>query len=109
MSSGRAAVPPGRYGTEPRLLRGRRVVLTGHTGFQGTWLALWLDSLGARVTGLALAHDTRPNRYEALSPWPQVLSVIADLRGSDTVPRELEAAEFSVISERDAGYPDYRP
>jgi ABC-type lipoprotein release transport system permease subunit len=42
-------------GLTPAFWRGRRVFLTGHTGFKGSWLALWLDALGARVTGFALA------------------------------------------------------
>ncbi len=44
--------------------RGRRVLLTGHTGFKGSWLALWLSELGARVTGVALEPDTTPSLFE---------------------------------------------
>lgn len=43
---------------------GRRVLLTGHTGFKGAWLALWLQALGARVTGLAPGAPTKPSLYE---------------------------------------------
>jgi CDP-glucose 4,6-dehydratase len=39
---------------EPRFWKGRRVLLTGHTGFKGSWLALWLSELGAIVTGVGL-------------------------------------------------------
>ncbi len=46
-------------------LRGRRVLLTGHTGFKGTWLALWLARLGASVTGFALPPRTTPNAFDA--------------------------------------------
>jgi CDP-glucose 4,6-dehydratase len=46
------------------LWAGRRVLLTGHTGFKGAWLSLWLQELGARVTGLAPAPPTRPSLYE---------------------------------------------
>ena len=45
---------------------GRRVLLTGHTGFKGSWLALWLSQLGAQVHGVALAPDTRPALFEQL-------------------------------------------
>lgn len=45
---------------------GRRVLLTGHTGFKGSWLALWLRQLGAQVTGLALSPGTRPNHWDLL-------------------------------------------
>lgn len=46
--------------------RGRRVLLTGHTGFKGSWLALWLQNLGADVTGLALDPNTSPNHWDLL-------------------------------------------
>ncbi len=44
--------------------RGRKVFLTGHTGFKGSWLSLWLDALGADVTGYALDPPTEPNLFE---------------------------------------------
>ncbi|MDY7560766.1 CDP-glucose 4,6-dehydratase [Pseudomonas sp. 10B1] len=50
-------------GLSPPFWRGKRVLLTGHTGFKGSWLALWLKSLGADVTGFALEPPTEPNLY----------------------------------------------
>lgn len=46
--------------------RGRRILVTGHTGFKGSWLCLWLHSLGAEVTGLALDPPTKPSHWEQL-------------------------------------------
>ena len=46
--------------------RDRSILVTGHTGFKGSWLALWLQRLGARVTGLALDPETRPNHFDLL-------------------------------------------
>src|SRR2546425_12400716 len=46
--------------------RGRRVLVTGHTGFKGSWLVLWLAELGAEVTGIALAPATTPNHWDLL-------------------------------------------
>lgn len=48
------------------IYRGRRVLLSGHTGFKGSWLALWLQELGAAVTGVALAPATDPNHWNLL-------------------------------------------
>ena len=44
--------------------KGRQVLLTGHTGFKGSWLSLWLDALGANVTGYALEPPTQPSLFE---------------------------------------------
>ncbi len=45
--------------------RGKRVLITGHTGFKGSWLSLWLQSLGAEVTGFALDPPTSPSLFES--------------------------------------------
>ena len=67
--------------------RGRTVLVTGHTGFKGSWLALWLAGLGARVVGFALPPPTRPSHWELLAP-SGVASVVGDVRD----PAALAAA-----------------
>jgi len=57
--------------------RGRRVFLTGHTGFKGSWLAFWLLELGAELTGLALPPEPGPSMFEALG----LDAVAIDIRG----------------------------
>ncbi|MCX5769211.1 MAG: CDP-glucose 4,6-dehydratase, partial [Candidatus Hydrogenedentes bacterium] len=47
----------------PEFWRGKRVFLTGHTGFKGGWLALWMHSMGAEVHGYALSPPTEPNLF----------------------------------------------
>lgn len=59
---------------------GRRVLVTGHTGFKGAWLCLWLESLGARVAGLALPPESSDGAFLALGSWPELESYTADLR-----------------------------
>jgi CDP-glucose 4,6-dehydratase len=59
---------------------GRRVLLTGHTGFKGSWMALWLEALGAEVTGYALPPPTEPSLFEQASVAKSVLSIFADIR-----------------------------
>jgi len=60
--------------------RGRRVFLTGHTGFKGSWLSLWLDALGADVTGYALDPPTQPSLFEQAGVAGVVRSICADIR-----------------------------
>jgi CDP-glucose 4,6-dehydratase len=60
--------------------RGRRVLLTGHTGFKGSWLALWLQQLGAQLSGLALTPATQPNLFEAAGVAQGMDSRLGDVR-----------------------------
>src|SRR5512135_2906691 len=60
--------------------KGRRVFLTGHTGFKGSWLSLWLKSLGADVTGYALEPPTQPSLFEQAGVARELKSVCADVR-----------------------------
>ena len=64
----------------PGFWRGRRVLLTGHTGFKGAWLALWLHQLGARLTGYALPPATDPNLFEAARVGELMTTLFADVR-----------------------------
>jgi CDP-glucose 4,6-dehydratase len=58
----------------------RCVFLTGHTGFKGSWLSLWLDALGAKVTGYALDPPTQPSLFEQAGVASTVRSICADIR-----------------------------
>jgi CDP-glucose 4,6-dehydratase len=60
--------------------KGRRVFLTGHTGFKGSWLTLWLNALGADVTGYALDPPTQPSLFEQAGVSSAVRTVRADVR-----------------------------
>lgn len=64
----------------PGFWQGKRVLLTGHTGFKGSWLSLWLQSLGAQVTGYALAPPTNPSLFEIADVALNMTSVIGDIR-----------------------------
>ncbi|MBP2678052.1 MAG: CDP-glucose 4,6-dehydratase [Deltaproteobacteria bacterium] len=77
--------------------RGKRVFLTGHTGFKGSWLSLWLTKLGAEVFGYALAPPTTPNLYELARVNSLVKSTIADVRDAATLARALAAARPDVV------------
>jgi CDP-glucose 4,6-dehydratase len=58
----------------------QRVLLTGHTGFKGSWLSLWLEALGSRVFGFALPPDQTPSLYSKIEPINRLHSIIGDVR-----------------------------
>jgi CDP-glucose 4,6-dehydratase len=64
----------------PAFWQGKRVLLTGHTGFKGSWLSLWLQSMGAQVTGYALAPPSNPSLFEIAEVAQGMTSVIGDIR-----------------------------
>ena len=64
----------------PSFWQGKRVLLTGHTGFKGSWFSLWLQSLGAQVTGYALAPTTKPSLFDIADVAQGMTSVIGDIR-----------------------------
>lgn len=76
---------------------GRRVLVTGHTGFKGAWLALWLEALSAEVTGLALASPTEPSLFDSARVASGVRHIEGDIRDLDTVVAAVESARPEVI------------
>jgi CDP-glucose 4,6-dehydratase len=72
--------PAGGLSPDPSFWSGRRVLLTGHTGFKGSWLAFWLLELGAKVTGLALAPDTHPSLFTQLELDRRLDHRVGDIR-----------------------------
>lgn len=79
----------------PAFWEGKRVLVTGHTGFKGAWLCAWLHQLGAEVTGLALAPATTPNLW-ALMDLP-LRSIIGDINDPAIVASAFEAANPEIV------------
>jgi CDP-glucose 4,6-dehydratase len=83
-------------GVNQQFWTGRRVFLTGHTGFKGAWAAAWLAQMGAEVTGFSHAPETEPNLWQLLG-LKNVRSVIADLNDRPALDRALAEARPQVI------------
>lgn len=76
---------------------GRRVLITGHTGFKGSWLSEWLLSLGAKVTGFALEPPTDPSLFEELRLADRMTHVVGDVRDSMEVAHVFREARPEIV------------
>ncbi|HEY5479892.1 MAG TPA: CDP-glucose 4,6-dehydratase [Verrucomicrobiae bacterium] len=77
--------------------QGKRVLVTGHTGFKGAWLSLWLKQLGARVIGLSLPAPTQPNLHELVGAHACEREIICDIRDAGALQAAVAGAQPDVI------------
>lgn len=77
--------------------RSRRVFVTGHTGFKGSWLALWLIRLGAEVTGYALEPPTTPNMFESIGLGEKISHVHGDVRDYGHLLAALQSSRAELV------------
>ena len=77
--------------------QGRRVFLTGHTGFKGSWLALWLESMGAEVTGFALEPPTEPSLFVEADVARGIRSIEGDVRHPGAVARAMAESRPEIV------------
>jgi CDP-glucose 4,6-dehydratase len=82
---------------DPAFWAGKRVFLTGHTGFKGSWMSLWLQQMGAEVTGFALAPPTDPSLFEVARVAEGMTSIIGDIRDRETLEAALVGADPEVV------------
>jgi len=82
---------------DPAFWRGKRVLLTGHTGFKGAWMALWLGRMGAEVTGFARAPDTDPSLFALAGVEADLVSIIGDLRDLAAVEAAVAKADPEIV------------
>lgn len=77
--------------------KGKTVFITGHTGFKGSWLSLWLHSLGAFVTGYSLLPPTEPNLYTLCDIGSIVKDMTGDVRDYDHLLKAMEEAQPEIV------------
>jgi CDP-glucose 4,6-dehydratase len=82
---------------DPDFWAGRRVLITGHTGFKGAWLSLWLQALGAEVSGLAPGPPTRPSLYELAGVGAGMKERAVDVRDAEGVSGALREERPEVV------------
>ena len=81
----------------PEFWRGKRVFLTGHTGFKGSWASLWLQNLGAELTGFALPAPTKPSLFDEAQAARGMHSIIGDIRQLDALQNAMQAARPEIV------------
>ena len=83
---------------DPQFWSGKKIFLTGHTGFKGGWLTVWLSSMGAKVTGYSLAPNTNPNLYEVAGVAALCeRSLIGDIRNFDELREAMQLATPDIV------------
>jgi CDP-glucose 4,6-dehydratase len=81
----------------PAFWSGRRVLVTGHTGFKGSWLCLWLASMGAEVTGVSDGVPTEPSLFELARVGDDMRTILADVRDAEAVRAAVADARPEVV------------
>jgi CDP-glucose 4,6-dehydratase len=82
---------------DPAFWAGKRVFLTGHTGFKGSWMSLWLQEMGAKLTGFALAPPTTPSLFEEARVAERMTSIIGDIRDAGMLSGSLTEAQPDIV------------
>jgi len=96
ISAGNAGFEGSIMKPDKKFWKNKRVLLTGHTGFKGSWLSLWLTKMGAQVHGFSLAaSDT--SLFNALQPWQGVQSAFGDLCDRDAVMAFVQKVQPEIV------------
>jgi CDP-glucose 4,6-dehydratase len=90
-------VMPRQLNPDPSFWAGKRVLVTGHTGFKGAWLTLWLDRLGAKVVGISLPPAITPNMASLAGIDTLIDSRFTDIRDPDELARQFRSASPEIV------------
>ena len=82
---------------KPEFWRGKRVFLTGHTGFKGSWLSLWLQSRGANVVGYALAPPSKPSLFDVAQVAQGMVSLHGDIRDLEQMQKTMAQHQPEIV------------
>jgi len=77
--------------------RGKKVLITGHTGFKGSWLSLWLSELGAEVIGYSLEPPTNPSLFEILNLKERINHIIGDIRDEEKLKKVFKKYKPEIV------------
>ena len=77
--------------------QGKNVLVTGHTGFKGSWLCLWLQHCGAKVTGFALPPPTQPSLFEQARVADEMISIIGDIRDLSALKNVMQQVQPEIV------------
>lgn len=88
--------PPSRF-PDSEFWKGKKVFLTGHTGFKGSWLSFWLLRLKSEVVGYSLAPETNPSLFGILKLEQKMRSIIADVRDQNSITSAISEAQPDII------------
>lgn len=81
----------------PNFWQGKQVLLTGHTGFKGAWMALWLSQMGAKVTGISLVPNSAPNLFTLANIAQITNSHFADIRDASAISSIVKKAQPEIV------------
>jgi len=77
--------------------QGKKVFLTGHTGFKGSWLSIWLQLLGAQITGYSLAPHTSPNMFDLVKEADDINDIRGDVRNLESLKGALADSQAEIV------------